>query len=94
MGMSTHVIGFRPPDDEWRRMKAAWDACDRAGVPAPAKVLEFFNHEPPDECGVEVKLGTEALREYGTERPQRAIWDVHLDKLPPGLKIIRFFNSW
>ena len=30
--MSTSVVGIKPPDDTWRKMKAAWDACMAADV--------------------------------------------------------------
>lgn len=27
MGMSMHVVGYKPADEHWKKMKAAWDAC-------------------------------------------------------------------
>lgn len=45
MSMSTHVTGFAPADGTWQKMKAAWDACETAGVPVPAEVEEFFGGE-------------------------------------------------
>lgn len=33
MGMIAHVVLFQPADEEWNRMKEAYEACDKAGVP-------------------------------------------------------------
>ena len=89
MSMSTHVIGFAPPDDEWKKMKAVWDACDNAGLPIPRKVEEFFGGDPPDDAGVEVKLMVEEWRDEGREG-----YEVNLDKVPKHVKRIRFYNTW
>lgn len=56
MGMSTHVVGFIPPDEKWQKMKAVWDACRAAGVEVPEDVCDFFEGGEPDPAGVEVML--------------------------------------
>ena len=61
MSMSTHVIGFKPPDEKWKKMKKVWDTCQEAGIDAPKEVVEFFNDCPPDEAGVEVEIITHQL---------------------------------
>lgn len=67
MGMSTHVVGFRPPDEQWKKMKVAWEACEDAGAEIPAAVLQFFgDEEPGDRPGMEVSLG-DACVEYSAE---------------------------
>ena len=91
MSMSTHVVGFVPPDDKWRQMKQVWDACERAGVECPPDVYKFFNDEPPDECGHEVSLKG-ALRPYKAEMHEG--FEVDISKLPPNVKIIRFWNAY
>jgi hypothetical protein len=60
--MSTYVIGFRPPDAKWLKMKEVYDACEAAGISIPDEVDDFFNGEPPDEAGVRVDL--EDAKEY------------------------------
>jgi hypothetical protein len=93
MGMSTHVQGFRPPDDKWKAMKAIWDACEAAKVPPPAAVAEFFGHTAPDPAGVEVNIErTPACRPWSDE--SRSGFEVDVSKLPPGLTIVRFYNSY
>ena len=96
MSMSTHVIGFKPPDDIWKKMKAVWESCQEAGVEPPEKVSIFFDYEPPDEAGVEIserdleKAG--AIREYREE--MRDGYEILIDKLPKDVKIIRVYNSY
>ncbi len=100
MGMSTHVLGFRPPDDDYRRMRDVYRACEAAGIAVPDKVMAFFNGEPPDDAGVAIRLD-------GHERHHRGVtaWGddgrsgfevdlVELRKADPTIKRIRFYNSW
>lgn len=89
MGMSTHVIGFIPPDDRWREMKGAWDACEKAGIPIPKSVQSFFNDEPPDSAGVEVEI---AVREWSNDYANG--YELDLGDVPAAVKTIRFYNSW
>lgn len=89
MSMSTHVIGIRPPDSDWIKMKAIWDACKVAGVTVPTEVEEFFDGESPDPAGVVVKVLT---RKWSGIESQG--YEVDIETLPLGVKIIRFFNSW
>ena len=68
MSMSTSIVGFRPPDEKWRKMKKVWDSCSTAGIEPPEEVSKFFEWEPPDDAGVEINLeGTSAVREYNAE---------------------------
>ncbi len=93
MSMSTHVIGFRPPDEKWKKMKAVWDACQKAGIDVPKNVLEFFDGEDPHESGVMVELGgTLCCSKYVSDGESG--YEIDLSKLPDGIKTIRFFNAW
>ena len=93
MSMSTHVKGFRPPDEKWKKMKAAWDACDAAGIEVPMEVLDFFGHVAPDPLGIEVEVEVSpACRRYKAD--MRDGFEVDINKLPPGLNILRFYNSY
>lgn len=93
MSMGTHVVGFRPPDKTWKKMKAVWDACTAAGTEIPNEVVKFFNHEDPDESGVVVEImETPACRRW--EDDMREGYEIDISKLPEGLMIIRFYNSW
>jgi hypothetical protein len=99
MGMSTFVVGIKPPDDHWRRMKAAWDACQAAGIEPPDTVYEFFNGEPPDEKGVVVGLDEftgdrrhESVTEWSSDTGEG--YEVDVTKLPKDVTVVRFWNSW
>ena len=89
MSMSTHVIGFTPPDETWQKMKAIWDACQRADVPVPDEVDDFFGGEAPDPAGVEVEL---PLREW--RDGEREGFELEVAAVPSSVKTIRFYNSW
>ncbi len=93
MGMSTNVVGFKPPDKKWRDMKAVYDACHAAGVEAPDEVDEFFDGNPPDDSGVEVDLeDNECCSEYNED--SQSGFEIDVSKLPKDVTIIRFFNGW
>lgn len=96
MGMSTGIRGFKPPDEKWQKMKAAWDACEAAGTDQPKAVGEFFRWDRPDDAGVAVPEreleACGALRRYTADAVDG--YEVDVTKLPPDVKIIRFTNSW
>lgn len=91
MSMSTHVIGFRPADEKWKKMKAVWDACEKADTSIPKEVVKFFNDSEPDERGIETSI-EEAVKEWGNESSQG--FEVEISKLPKNITHIRFYNSW
>lgn len=89
MSMSTHVVGFRPPDEKWQQMKKVWDACKAAGITIPREVIEFFNDCDPDPAGVEVGI----LHSEWANNSSSG-YEVDIRKLPKDVTVIRFFNSW
>lgn len=92
--MSTHVVGFRPADEQWNKMKAAWEACVAAGVDVPVALYRFFNEEPPgNRPGCEVDI-TCAIQEWSDNKSSKAGIDIDLSKIPENVKVIRFYNSW
>ena len=92
MSMSTHIVGFRPADEKWKQMKNIWESCESANIPIPNEVLDFFDHTPPrDKPGSEVELG-EAVQEWSNEYSQG--YELNLSKIPNGVNVIRFYNSW
>jgi hypothetical protein len=93
MGMSTHVVGIKPPDKKWKVMKDAWDACTAAGISVPDEILEFFGHEKPDDAGVIVEIDdTPAVSEYKEDGVEG--FEVKVNKLPQDVTVIRFYNSY
>lgn len=92
MSMSTHVVGFRPADAKWNQMKTAYEACEAAGIPVPREVERFFDDEPPgDRPGAEVSIKG-ALCEWSDT--YRSGYEVDLTKLPPDVRILRFYNAY
>lgn len=91
MSVSLHIYGIRPPDDDWRKMKAAWEACEAAGIDVPSEVLLFFDEERPDDAGVLVGLShttdNPIAREYRGEYDSG--YEIDIADLPPGIKTIR-----
>lgn len=89
MSMSTHITGFAPPDANWQRMKAVWDACQEAEVTEPEEVTNFFDGETPDPTGVEVAL---PHREWSDANGVG--YEIDVADIPPQVKTIRFYNSY
>ena len=89
MGMSTHVVGVRPPNEKWKKMKQVWDACESAGITIPDDVLEFFDYETPDPEGVVVYVPT---RKYNDGNSQWG-YEIHVKEIPKDVTIIRFYNA-
>jgi len=92
MSESVHVVGFKPPDDKWKKMKAVWDACKKANITPPEDVLDFFEHIEPDPLGVKVELEeTSAAEEYTEE--MKWGWEINVAKLPKDVTVLRFYVS-
>lgn len=89
MGMSTHVIGFAPPDKKWKEMKAVWDSCKAAGVDIPENVQKFFGWSDPDDNGVEIKIPAKKW-----VVGEREGFEIEVESIPKNAKVIRFYNSW
>lgn len=94
MGMSTHIVGFRPADDRWKKMKAAYEACETAGIPIPKDVDDFFGGDAPgDKPGMEVAIEkSPAVARWGDEYRQG--YEIDIKKLPADIAVIRVYNSW
>lgn len=94
MGMSTHIVGFRQADDRWKRMKAAYEACEAAGVEIPDDVDDFFDGEPPgDKPGMEVDIKcSPAVSEYNDD--SLSGFEIDIRELSKDIGIIRVYNSW
>ena len=89
MSMSTHIIGFKPPDKKWQAMKDVWDACETAGIAIHPAVIDFFEGETPDPSGVEVEL---LMRTWQDDSRQG--FEIDITDIPDNVWTIRFYNSW
>jgi hypothetical protein len=89
MSISTYVIGIKPPDEKWKRMKLIWDNCEQEDIEIPGEVVDFFNAEKPDEKGVVVEV---PHNDWSGESCEGI--EIEVSKIPKDVKIIRFYNSW
>jgi len=92
--MGIHVIGFQNSDEKFQQMKDVWDACEKAGVKPPTEVSEFFDYEAPGVRGRPVAIeGTPCCRKWNEEEMQDG-FEVDVTKLPEGVTVIRFYNTY
>jgi hypothetical protein len=96
MSMSSHVVGLRPPTEDYKKKLAAYLACEAAGVPAPKELENYFGGicaKSVEPNGMEVDLYRHpAVKPYKGDAAEG--FDVDLTKLPEGVTVIRFYNSW
>jgi hypothetical protein len=96
MSMSTHVQGFKPPDEKWAKMRAIFDACEAAHVDVPLEVERFFGDNPPDPDGVLVAesdlRAAGAVTDWSGEYAEGL--QVDITKLPADVTVVRFQNRW
>lgn len=91
MSMSAHIVGIMPPTEAYTNKVKAWHACKVAGVEIPIELRCFFNHTEPDPAGMMVDIKMATLDYKGQDAEG---YDVDITKLPKGVQIIRFYNSW
>lgn len=95
MGMSTHLAGFHPADDKYKKMLAVWNACVAAGIEVPEEVRLFFDdrdpRSSPDGVRVEMRGFTGVSKHVA---PGEDGIEVDLRMIPPHIKIIRFYNKY
>lgn len=91
-----HIVGFKPPDEKWRQMKAIYDACTAAKVDPPPVVEKFFYGYAPDAQGVLVE--EKKLKECGALSKWSGNmsdgYEIDVKKLPPDVTVIRVYNSY
>lgn len=86
---SLHVVGIQEPDDQWRKIKAVWDACVAARIDPPQVVNDFFGGRTPDERnGVAIDL--KALTIDWTLDSSSGV-EIELAALPEKVTKIRVF---
>lgn len=88
MSATLGIYAFRPPDAEWTKMKAVWDACQAAAVEIPAEVSDFFNGEEPDPAGVLVDLQP-VLKPRGGPYCETGC-ELAVADIPAGVQTLRF----
>lgn len=87
MSVTLRVAIYRPPDEEFNNMKAAWNACQKAKITIPEKVSDFFDGMDPNGMpGVEIDVA-KFLRRYETSDEEG--YELDIQSLPAGARYIR-----
>jgi hypothetical protein len=99
MSMSTNIIGFRAPDEDWQKKRAAYEALEAAGLDIPDELQRFFNWKSPDDSGIEVQFESTdyeyIVQPYSADMQDG--YEVDLEKLRerfPQITKIRFYCSY
>ncbi len=93
MGMSTHIVGLVEQTDLWRKYKQVWDACIAAGIKEPKEVYDYFDGIYPEEDSRIYNLERATyVRKY--QNDMCSGFEIRVDEIPEGMKVIRFYNSW
>lgn len=93
MGQSLNVVGVRKADEHWKKLKAVYDACVVAHIDPPDEVERFFNWRRPrdDEEEQEVDIRFSVKQWQGDNATG---YEIDLEKIPVGIRILRVYNSW
>jgi len=96
MGMSTHIVGVRNLDGNFKRMIAVKLACEAAGVDYPQELKDYFLYPQESEDTLREEMEEVDIKAVVAERTEDSsnIWEVHLASLSPEVKSIRFTNSY
>jgi hypothetical protein len=85
----SHVIGFVPPDDKWKQMKAVWDNCKALGIDPPTEVEGLFCGNEPSEHGMSIKIPHSIWSD-----DRRDGIEVNMKDIPPHVKVLRFIQTY
>ena len=95
MSISINLVGYRKADETFHRMKAVYDACKKAKIDPPQSVEKYFGYDSPTQYGNQIALKpdeTPGITSYNENECDG--FDVDLDKLPPEIRVLRFYNSY
>ena len=92
MGMSTHIVGFIPPDEKYEKMLAIARQCNELEIKHPDEVSDFFSDvAEPEERGYEVDF-EDIITDWRDDT--REGFELNVSEIPENVKVIRFYNSW
>lgn len=99
MSSSQHIVLLRDArDPTHQKMVRAIEALRDAGInDLPRELKDYFGiyevgEYREEESGLVVDKPDGCVAHYGAEMEEG--FDIHLDKLPPGVKVIRFYTSY
>lgn len=105
MGMSTHLVLLRDPDNKEHRVNvAAVKALKAAGIyELPNKLAEYFDVDEVSEVDDKGCLELEScfvtsnnmpIGVYKLEKNHREGFEIHIKDLPEGVDIIKVYNAY
>jgi hypothetical protein len=81
------VVGFIPPNDEYREKRKLLEELDNADLDIPDELEKFFRFDPPNDAGIPVELEFTS----GYDEVKNGRWlQIDITKIPAGVKTIRF----
>ncbi len=93
MGMSSSVVLLRSKDDPtYQKFLAVLNTCKEAGINPPDEVDEYFGGDGIDNDPENPLVIDFEPREWSDEMQEG--FEIDLDKIPNGVKTIRFYNSY
>ena len=94
MSIGLYISGMSEPDEEFRKLKAVYDACKAADVLPenyPPEVEHYFGgYEPEDLMGKDIDIDAAIIK---GDKYMSTDFTVDITLLPPGVKYIRFWMS-
>lgn len=90
MSLSYSIVGIATPTPEYKKMKAAYDACMAAKVPVPEEVWDFFDGEIPGDDGMEVDI---EHKEWSDDKREQWGYELEIKDIPVACTRIRFVIS-
>lgn len=99
-GPSLHVYGIIEPDEKYKNMVSAWEACMKAGIGVPDALGKYFDWETPDSEGMRILLGKadELFKfqpgvSYHSEEYESGVI-IDIAKIDPRIKKIKVINQY
>ena len=92
--MSTYIEGVIPADEEWHKHVDAFNKCKECGIDPPDELYDYLGleheHQKPSSQGrvVEVPHGR-----FSDPSRDADGFEVSVDRIPEGVKIIRFVRQ-
>lgn len=87
MSVQVHVAALYTPDENYKKMSAAWWSCKEAGVEPPDAVRDFFDGKTPPKDGFpsipHAELVERDLVEVSNVGRGRKQVEVNIKSLPP-----------
>lgn len=87
MSIQIKIVGFKLPDDKWKKMKIIHDNCNDLDIEIPKEVEQFFEYKTPNDNGVEVDLKTYYLNDYTFG------FEIRTSEIPKDVSVIHFIAS-